>query len=69
MLQDLERGETLELDPVLSAVQEMGRIVDLDTPYIDCVLGLTKEMGRIAGVYPAFPDSATLTDAERLVAD
>jgi 2-dehydropantoate 2-reductase len=69
MLQDLERGETLELDPILSAVQEMGRIVDLDTPYIDCVLGLTKEMGRIAGVYPAFPDSATLTDAERLVAD
>ncbi len=69
MLQDLERGETLELDPVLSAVQEMGRIVDLDTPYIDCVLGLTQQMGRIAGVYPAFPDSATLTDAERLVAD
>ncbi|MBX2806452.1 MAG: 2-dehydropantoate 2-reductase [Hyphomicrobiales bacterium] len=69
MLQDLERNDMLELDPVLSAVQEMGRIVDLDTPYIDCVLGLTQQMGRIAGVYPAFPDSATLTDAERLVAD
>ncbi len=69
MLQDLERGETLELDAILSAVREMGRIVDLDTPYIDCVLGLTQQMGRMAGVYPAFPDAATITDAERHVAD
>jgi 2-dehydropantoate 2-reductase len=69
MLQDLERGDALELDPLLSAVQEMGRIVDLDTPYIDCVLGLAQQMGRIANVYPAYPDAATLTDAERSVAD
>ena len=52
-----------------AAVQEMGRIVDLDTPYIDCVLGLTQQMGRVAGVYPAFPDTATLTDAETSLAD
>lgn len=32
MLQELERGETIELDSILAAVQEMGRIVDLDTP-------------------------------------
>ncbi|NJM34636.1 MAG: 2-dehydropantoate 2-reductase [Rhodomicrobium sp.] len=69
MLQDLENGKPLELDALLAAVQEMGRIVDLDTPYIDCVLGLTQQMGRVAGVYPAFPDSATLTDAEKTVAD
>ncbi len=69
MLQDLERGDALELDPLLSAVQEMGRIVDLDTPYIDCVLGLAQQMGRMAGVYPAYPDAATLTDAEKSVAD
>jgi 2-dehydropantoate 2-reductase len=69
MLQDLERGQTLELDALLTAVQEMGRIVDLDTPYIDCVLGLTQQMGRVAGVYPAYPDWATLTDAEKTVSD
>ncbi len=69
MLQDLERGRPLELDALLTAVQELGRIVDLDTPYIDCVLGLTQQMGRIAGVYPAFPDAATMTDVEKIVAD
>ena len=69
MLQDLDRGRPLELDALLTAVQEMGRIVDLDTPYIDCVLGLTQQMGRVAGVYPAFPDAATMTDAEKSVAD
>jgi 2-dehydropantoate 2-reductase len=69
MLQDLDRGRPLELDALLTAVQEMGRIVDLDTPYIDCVLGLTQQMGRVAGVYPAFPDAATITDAEKSVAD
>lgn len=69
MLQDLENGEPLELDSLLSAVQEMGRIVDMDTPYIDCVLGLAQQMGRVAGVYPAFPDSAVLTDAERAMTD
>ncbi len=69
MLQDLERGRPLELDALLTAVQEMGRIVDLDTPYIDCVLALTQQMGRHAGVYPTFPEAATLTDAEKTVAD
>jgi 2-dehydropantoate 2-reductase len=69
MLQDLDRGRLLELDALLASVQEMGRIVDLDTPYIDTVLALTQQMGRIAGVYPTFPDSATRTDAETTVVD
>jgi 2-dehydropantoate 2-reductase len=69
MLQDLERGRPIELDALLTAVQEMGRIVDLDTPYIDCVLALTQQMGRHADVYPTFPEAATLTDAEKTVAD
>lgn len=55
MLQDLERGRALEIDALLTAVQEMGRIVDLKTPYIDMVLGLVQQMGRVAGVYPTFP--------------
>jgi 2-dehydropantoate 2-reductase len=69
MLQDLDKGRLLELDALLGAVQEMGRIVDLDTPYIDCVLALTQQMGRIAGVYPTFPEAATKTDAETTVVD
>ena len=69
LVPDLERGRPLELDALLTAVQEMGRIVDLDTPYIDCVLGLTQQMGRIAGVYPAYPEAATITDAEKSIAD
>jgi 2-dehydropantoate 2-reductase len=69
MLQDLDRGQPLEIDAMLTAVQELGRIADLDTPYIDCVLGLTQQMARNAGVYPAFPEGAMLSDAERNAAD
>lgn len=55
MLQDLERGRPLELDALLTAVQEMGQIVGVKTPYIDAVLALTQQMGEVAGVYPVFP--------------
>ena len=55
MLQDLERGRTLELDALTGSVQELARLVDVATPVIDTVLGLTRQMGRVAGVYPAFP--------------
>jgi 2-dehydropantoate 2-reductase len=56
MLQDLEKGRVIELDALLGVVQEMARMVDVDTPYIDTVLSLTEQMGRVAGVYPAFPE-------------
>jgi 2-dehydropantoate 2-reductase len=69
MLLDLDRNKPLEIDALLTAVQELGRIADLDTPYIDCVLGLTQQMGRMSGVYPAFPEGAMLSDAERSAAD
>ncbi len=57
MLQDLERGRALEIDALLTAVQELGRLVELETPYIDAVLALTQQMARVAGLYPTFPDS------------
>ncbi len=57
MLQDLEKGRQIELDALLTVVQEMGRIVDVDTPAIDIVLALTKQMGRVAKVYPVFPEA------------
>jgi len=58
MLQDLERGRPIELDALLTVVQEMGRLVDVNTPTIDAVLALTQQMGRVAKVYPVFPDPA-----------
>jgi 2-dehydropantoate 2-reductase len=61
MLQDLEKGRPIELDALLTVVQEMGRLVDVETPTIDTVLALSQQMGRVAGVYPVFPE-ATLTE-------
>jgi 2-dehydropantoate 2-reductase len=55
MLQDLERGRPLELDAMLTSVQELGRVVELDTPHIDAVLALTQQLGRTMGLYPTFP--------------
>jgi len=55
MLQDLDKKRPIELDALLTVVQEMGRLVDVQTPTIDVVLALSKQMGRVAGVYPVFP--------------
>ncbi len=57
MLQDLEKGRPLEIDALVTAVQEMGRIVGVETPMIDAVLGLIQQRGRALGLYPTFPDS------------
>lgn len=51
MLQDLERGRPMEIDALLSVVQEMGRMVGLPTPTIDVVLGLTRLRAEVAGLY------------------
>jgi 2-dehydropantoate 2-reductase len=42
MLQDLERGRPLELDALVTAVQELGKITETPTPTIDTVLALIK---------------------------
>ena len=52
MLQDLERGRAMEIDALVTAVQEMGRLVDEATPTIDTVLALVQQRGRVAGAYP-----------------
>ena len=51
MLQDLERGRPMEIDAVLAVVQEMGRLVEVETPTIDVVLPLVQQRARIAGCY------------------
>ncbi len=51
MLQDLERGRPLEIDALVTAVQELGRLAGTPTPMIDAVLALVQERGRSAGLY------------------
>lgn len=52
MLQDYERGRPIELDALLGAVAEMGRLVGVATPVCEIVLGLVRQRARIAGCYP-----------------
>jgi 2-dehydropantoate 2-reductase len=49
MLQDLERGRTMEVDAMVTAVAEIGDLLEIDTPTIDTVLGLLLQRARLAG--------------------
>lgn len=51
MLQDLERGRTMEIDALLTVVQEMGGLAEVPTPAIDLVLALVQQRARVAGCY------------------
>lgn len=51
MLQDLERGRPMEIDALVTAVQDMGRLVEVPTPTIDTVLALVRLRARVAGCY------------------
>jgi 2-dehydropantoate 2-reductase len=53
MLQDLDKGRPMEIDALVTAVQEMGRMVDVPTPTIDVVLALVRQRARVAGAYPS----------------
>ncbi len=56
MLQDLERGRAMEIDALVTAVQEMGRLVGVPTPTLDVVLALVRQRARAAGAY-AYPEA------------
>lgn len=51
MLQDLERGRPMEIDPLVTVVQEMGRLTQIPTPAIDTVLALVIQRAKMAGLY------------------
>jgi 2-dehydropantoate 2-reductase len=51
MLQDLERQRPMEIDPLVTVVQEMGRLTEVPTPTIDTVLALVQQRARVAGLY------------------
>jgi 2-dehydropantoate 2-reductase len=51
MLQDLERGRAMEIDALVTVVQEMGQLTDVPTPTIDIILALVQQQARQAGCY------------------
>ena len=51
MLQDLERNRSMEIDALVTAVQELGRLTNVQTPTIDILLTLVQARGRQAGLY------------------
>ena len=53
MLQDLEKGRAMEIDALVTSVQELGRLVDVPTPTIDVVLALVRQRAEVAGLYGA----------------
>ena len=51
MLQDFQSGRTLELDPIVGSVREMGKMVDVPTPTIDTIYALARKKAEIKGLY------------------
>jgi 2-dehydropantoate 2-reductase len=51
MLQDVEAGKPVELDALVGAVQELGRLTSVPTPYTDALLGLSRLHARQRGLY------------------
>jgi len=53
MLQDLEGGRSLEIEPLVGVVQELGRLTSVPTPTIDVVLALIRQRASTAGLKAA----------------
>ncbi|MDU8944039.1 2-dehydropantoate 2-reductase [Ovoidimarina sediminis] len=53
MLQDLTMERPMEIDALVTSVQELGRLTDTPTPTIDIVLALVRQRARVAGLYGA----------------
>lgn len=51
MLQDLEKGRAMEIDALVTSVQELGRLAGVPTPTIDVVLALVRQRAEVAGLY------------------
>jgi len=52
MLQDLTLGRPMEIDAMVGAVAELGRLVGIPTPTIDAVYALVVQRAIQAGCYP-----------------
>lgn len=51
MLQDVEAGKPVELDALVSAVRELGRLSGVATPLTGALLGLARLHARVRGLY------------------
>lgn len=51
MWQDLDAGRPMEIDALVTAVQELGHLTQTPTPTIDTVLALIRLRARTAGLY------------------
>jgi 2-dehydropantoate 2-reductase len=51
MLQDFERKRPIELDAIVGAVAELGRITGVPCPMIDAIFALTRQKAVLAGLY------------------
>jgi 2-dehydropantoate 2-reductase len=54
-LQDFEAGRPMEIDAIIGAVAEMGRLGGTPTPTIDSTYALLRRLGRSTGTYPDNP--------------
>lgn len=50
---DLERGRPMEIDALLGAVIEMGRLTGIPMPVCQVVYALVRQRAQMAGCYPA----------------
>jgi 2-dehydropantoate 2-reductase len=50
MLQDFEAGRPLEVDPILGVFPELGRKLNIPTPFCDAVLGLLRQRAANSGL-------------------
>jgi 2-dehydropantoate 2-reductase len=51
MLQDVEAGKAVELDALVTVVQELGELTQVPTPFTDALLGLSRLHARVKGLY------------------
>jgi len=51
MLQDLEAGRSVELEPIVGSVHELAERAGVDTPALDFVVALARQRARLAGCY------------------
>jgi len=60
MLKDVEAGRALEIDALVTVVQEFGRLTDVATPTIDVILALVQERARSEGLYAPLVSSGRM---------
>jgi 2-dehydropantoate 2-reductase len=56
MLQDVQAKRAVELDALVGAVQELGQITGVPTPFTDALMGLARLQAQELGLYPTSPE-------------